>query len=53
MRIRDDDMPFARFAIAFKGASWNDVDSLTLMVMQVGSLHTHYVHSFFFLKEKN
>ncbi len=35
MRIRDPDMPNIHFAVAFKGASWSDPDSVALMVMQV------------------
>ncbi|KAJ7976418.1 Mitochondrial processing peptidase beta subunit [Quillaja saponaria] len=30
----DDDIPLAQFAIAFNGASWTDLDSIPLMVMQ-------------------
>lgn len=33
-RIVDDDMPLAHVAVAFKGASWTDPDSVALMVMQ-------------------
>lgn len=34
MRIIDDDIPLAQFAVAFNGASWTDPDSTALMVMQ-------------------
>nr|XP_043623758.1 probable mitochondrial-processing peptidase subunit beta, mitochondrial [Erigeron canadensis] len=34
IRMRDDDAPLARFAVAFNGASWTDPDSLALMVIQ-------------------
>ncbi|ONL94957.1 putative mitochondrial-processing peptidase subunit beta mitochondrial [Zea mays] len=34
VRIIDDDMPLAQFAVAFNGASWVDPDSVALMVMQ-------------------
>ncbi|KAI8548448.1 hypothetical protein RHMOL_Rhmol07G0274600 [Rhododendron molle] len=34
VRIVDDDMPLAQFAVAFNGASWIDPDSIALMVMQ-------------------
>ncbi|XP_022144444.1 probable mitochondrial-processing peptidase subunit beta, mitochondrial isoform X2 [Momordica charantia] len=34
VRIIDDDVPLAQFAIAFNGASWTDPDSIALMVMQ-------------------
>ncbi|KAA0057647.1 putative mitochondrial-processing peptidase subunit beta [Cucumis melo var. makuwa] len=34
VRIVDDDVPLAQFAIAFNGASWTDPDSIALMVMQ-------------------
>ncbi|KAI8534077.1 hypothetical protein RHMOL_Rhmol10G0060700 [Rhododendron molle] len=34
VRIVDDDMPLAQFAVAFNGASWTDPDSIALMVMQ-------------------
>jgi processing peptidase subunit beta len=34
VRIIDDDIPLAQFAVAFSGASWNDPDSIALMVMQ-------------------
>lgn len=30
----DDDLPLARFAIAFEGASCKDSDAIALMVMQ-------------------
>lgn len=33
VRIRDDDFPLAHFALAVKGASWTDPDSVALMVM--------------------
>ena len=36
VRIRDPDQPSLQFAVAFKGASWTDPDSIPLMVMQVG-----------------
>lgn len=36
VRIRDPDQPNMNIAIAFKGASWTDADSIPLMVMQVG-----------------
>lgn len=35
VRIREPDMPNVHFAVAFKGASWSDPDSVALMVMQV------------------
>ena len=35
VRIREPDMPNIHFAVAFKGASWSDPDSVALMVMQV------------------
>ncbi|GKU97286.1 hypothetical protein SLEP1_g10453 [Rubroshorea leprosula] len=35
VRIIDDDIPLAQFAVAFEGASWTDPDSIALMVMQV------------------
>ena len=38
VRIREPDMPTIHFAVAFKGASWSDPDSVALMVMQVSSL---------------
>lgn len=34
VRIIDDDIPLAQFAVAFQGASWTDPDSIALMVMQ-------------------
>ncbi|XP_071715793.1 probable mitochondrial-processing peptidase subunit beta, mitochondrial [Rutidosis leptorrhynchoides] len=34
VRMRDDDMPLAQFAVAFNGASWTDPDSIALMVIQ-------------------
>eukprot|EP00262_Sarcandra_glabra_P004201 TRINITY_DN1517_c0_g1_i1.p1 TRINITY_DN1517_c0_g1~~TRINITY_DN1517_c0_g1_i1.p1 ORF type:complete len:534 (+),score=78.53 TRINITY_DN1517_c0_g1_i1:162-1763(+) len=34
VRIIDDDIPLAQFAVAFGGASWTDPDSIALMVMQ-------------------
>ncbi|GAA0162268.1 metalloprotease [Lithospermum erythrorhizon] len=34
VRMIDDDIPLAQFAIAFEGASWTDPDSIALMVMQ-------------------
>ncbi|XXG63466.1 hypothetical protein AAC387_Pa05g1655 [Persea americana] len=34
VRIIDDDVPLAQFAVAFSGASWTDPDSIALMVMQ-------------------
>ncbi|XP_010259364.1 PREDICTED: probable mitochondrial-processing peptidase subunit beta, mitochondrial [Nelumbo nucifera] len=34
IRIIDDDVPLAQFAVAFSGASWTDPDSIALMVMQ-------------------
>ncbi|KAK6129193.1 hypothetical protein DH2020_037072 [Rehmannia glutinosa] len=34
IRMLDDDIPLAQFAIAFEGASWTDPDSVALMVMQ-------------------
>ncbi|KAJ4841156.1 hypothetical protein Tsubulata_016918 [Turnera subulata] len=34
VRIIDDDVPLAQFAVAFEGASWTDPDSIPLMVMQ-------------------
>ncbi|XP_028122912.1 pentatricopeptide repeat-containing protein At1g62914, mitochondrial-like [Camellia sinensis] len=30
----DDDIPLAKFAVAFNGASWTDPDSIALIVMQ-------------------
>ncbi|KAL3526569.1 hypothetical protein ACH5RR_011225 [Cinchona calisaya] len=34
IRMIDDDIPLAQFAVAFEGASWTDPDSIALMVMQ-------------------
>ncbi|PHU02388.1 putative mitochondrial-processing peptidase subunit beta [Capsicum chinense] len=34
IRIIDDDLPLAQFAVAFSGASWTDPDFIALMVMQ-------------------
>ncbi|KAG6742954.1 hypothetical protein POTOM_053898 [Populus tomentosa] len=34
VRIIDDDVPLAQFAVAFQGASWTDPDSIALRVMQ-------------------
>lgn len=34
VRIIDDDMPLAQFAVAVQGAPWTDPDSIALMVMQ-------------------
>ncbi|KAK6128882.1 hypothetical protein DH2020_037399 [Rehmannia glutinosa] len=34
VRMLDDDVPLAQFAVAFEGASWTDPDSIALMVMQ-------------------
>ena len=34
VRIRDPDLPTLQFAVAFKGASWTDPDSVALMIMQ-------------------
>ncbi|KAK4270165.1 hypothetical protein QN277_023244 [Acacia crassicarpa] len=34
VRMIDDDIPLAQFAVAFEGASWTDPDSISLMVMQ-------------------
>ncbi|KAF5725400.1 mitochondrial-processing peptidase subunit beta-like [Tripterygium wilfordii] len=34
VRIIDDDIPLAQFAVAFEGAAWTDPDSIALMVMQ-------------------
>ncbi|KAB2610365.1 mitochondrial-processing peptidase subunit beta [Pyrus ussuriensis x Pyrus communis] len=34
VRIVNDDLPLAHFAVAFSGASWTDPDSIPLMVMQ-------------------
>uniref|UniRef100_A0A804Q8T6 Mitochondrial-processing peptidase subunit beta, mitochondrial n=1 Tax=Zea mays TaxID=4577 RepID=A0A804Q8T6_MAIZE len=39
VRIIDDDMPLAQFAVAFNGASWVDPDSVALMVMQSMLVH--------------
>ncbi|KAJ0973862.1 hypothetical protein J5N97_015827 [Dioscorea zingiberensis] len=33
VRIIDDDIPLAQFAVAFNGASWTDPDSIALMVI--------------------
>ncbi|KAH9327117.1 hypothetical protein KI387_007295, partial [Taxus chinensis] len=33
-RVVNDDMPLAHVAVAFKGASWTDPDSIALMVLQ-------------------
>ena len=43
VRIRDPDLPTLQFAVAFKGASWSDPDSLPLMIMQqmLGSWNKH------------
>lgn len=43
VRIRDPDLPTLQFAVAFKGASWTDPDSLPLMIMQqmLGSWNKH------------
>ncbi|XP_028099677.1 probable mitochondrial-processing peptidase subunit beta, mitochondrial [Camellia sinensis] len=43
VRIIDDDMPLAQFAVAFNGAPWMDPDSIALMVMQsmLGSWNKH------------
>ena len=38
VRIKDPDMPTIEFAVAFKGASWTDADSVPLMVMQARQL---------------
>ena len=35
VRSREPDLPTIHFAVAFKGASWSDPDSVALMVMQV------------------
>ncbi|WJZ80119.1 hypothetical protein VitviT2T_000059 [Vitis vinifera] len=35
VRIIDDDLPLAQFAVAFKGASWTDPDSIALMVIKL------------------
>ncbi|XP_075481746.1 putative mitochondrial-processing peptidase subunit beta, mitochondrial [Primulina tabacum] len=34
IRMIDDDIPLAQFAVAFEGASWTDPDSIALMVLQ-------------------
>ena len=34
VRMRDPDLPLLQFAVAFKGASWTDPDSIPLMVLQ-------------------
>nr|GEW55599.1 probable mitochondrial-processing peptidase subunit beta, mitochondrial [Tanacetum cinerariifolium] len=34
IRMRDDDAPLAKFAVAFNGTSWTDPDSIALMVIQ-------------------
>ncbi|XP_057725413.1 probable mitochondrial-processing peptidase subunit beta, mitochondrial isoform X2 [Arachis stenosperma] len=34
VRMLDDEIPLAQFAVAFEGASWKDPDSIALMVMQ-------------------
>lgn len=34
VRLRDPDLPLVHLAIAFRGASWTDADSIPLMVMQ-------------------
>ncbi|KAK9105205.1 hypothetical protein Scep_022049 [Stephania cephalantha] len=34
VRMINDDLPLAQFAVAFNGASWTDPDSIALMVMQ-------------------
>ncbi|KAI4339672.1 hypothetical protein MLD38_024587 [Melastoma candidum] len=34
VRMIDDDVPIAQFAVAFEGASWTDPDAIPLMVMQ-------------------
>ncbi|KAL6983373.1 mitochondrial processing peptidase [Sarracenia purpurea var. burkii] len=34
VRIIDDDIPLAQFAVAFGGVSWTDPDSIALMVLQ-------------------
>lgn len=33
VRIIDDDLPLAHFAVAFNGASWTDPDSIALMII--------------------
>ena len=45
VRIREPDMPNIHFAVAFKGASWSDPDSVALMVMQVSSPICCYHHA--------
>ena len=35
VRIIDDDLPLAQFAVAFEGASWTDPDSIALMVIKL------------------
>ena len=37
VRMRDPDQPAMQFAVAFKGASWTDPDSVPLMVMQASA----------------
>lgn len=37
VRIRDPDQATMQFAVAFKGASWTDPDSIPLMVMQASA----------------
>ena len=60
VRMVDDDIPLAQFAVAFEGAAWTDPDSIALMVMQAmlgswnksagGGKHMGYsCLSFFFL----
>ncbi|XP_077211809.1 putative mitochondrial-processing peptidase subunit beta, mitochondrial isoform X2 [Tasmannia lanceolata] len=34
VRVENNDMPLAHFAVAFKGAAWADPNSMPLMVMQ-------------------
>ncbi|WMV17354.1 hypothetical protein MTR67_010739 [Solanum verrucosum] len=34
VRVIDDDIPLAQFAVAFQGAPWTDPDAIPLMVMQ-------------------
>ena len=34
VRLRDPDLPLVHMALAFKGASWTDPDSIPLMVLQ-------------------
>lgn len=43
VRIVNDDVPYAQFAVAFEGLSWTDPDSIALMVMQslLGSWSKH------------